>query len=227
MPAVLFDFNGVLVDDEELHFEAFREVLGKHGLTLDRARYYAELLGFDDAGLFRAALPGIDDHSLERLIADKARAYAAGCETGLRLFAGARELVVALHERGVHLGVVSGALRREIEGALARFGLADRFDFVVSAEDATRCKPDPLPYLTGLEHLRGRGDARSASECVVIEDSPPGVAAARAAGMKVVAVAHTVAPEALADADLVVPVLPALGADAVLALLQRQTPQGR
>ncbi|MBI2896386.1 MAG: HAD family phosphatase [Deltaproteobacteria bacterium] len=217
MPAVLFDFNGVLVDDEELHFEAFRAALAERGVVLGRERYYAELLGFDDAGLLEAVLPGVAPRELEEIASRKAAEYARRSASEPRPFDGVLGLVRALYAASVPMAVVSGALGHEVRSALGRFGIADCFRCIVASEDVDRCKPDPAGY---LEALRRLGDlVRSAAECVAIEDSPAGIAAAKAAGMRAIGVAHTVPREQLAQADLVAASVADLDVRAVLAVL--------
>src|SRR3954447_7914395 len=101
--AVIFDFNGVLVDDEHVHFELFREILGQEGIPMTARQYHEQFLGLDDRGCFEAALveagrvpdaPGLDD-----LIARKARRYVTVAAEGLRYFPGAAECLTALARR--------------------------------------------------------------------------------------------------------------------------------
>ncbi len=210
--AVVFDFNGVLVDDEMVHFALFRDVLAELGIELTEARYHAEYLGYDDRGCFEAALTGAgrsaDRATVDALIASKAARYIRAAEEGLRIFPGAGEVLASLAGRWP-LAICSGALRGEIEFALARMGVRDRVIAIVSAEDTTRCKPDPEGYLKALAILRRRADLADlkARECLVIEDSLAGVASALAAGMSVVGVAHTYRSDELvaAGAHAVVP----------------------
>ncbi len=217
MRAVLFDFNGVIADDEASHFEAFREVLTPRGIALDRARYDAELLGLDDAGVARHLFPGAGTEEHARFLADKSAAYDALTAGGVPAFPGAVELVVALAERGVPLAIVSGALRHEIERILGGYGLLDRFRIVVAAEDVRHCKPDPEGYLLGFEMLRAQGLVATADRCVVVEDSPAGIEAALSAGMRVVGVAHSAKLAELHRAHEAVPRIGDLSAETLLA----------
>ncbi len=198
--AVIFDFNGVLVDDEHVHFELFREVLAVEDLTLDEATYHDRYLGFDDRGCFWNALRdnGRDapDTLISALIARKAVRYAEVAETGLKFFPHAAESLTFLANR-FPIAICSGALRAEIEYALNRLEIRDRVHSITSAEDTTRCKPDPQGYLLALDCLRADHPALLASECLVIEDSIAGLQAASAAGMVAVAVTHTYSREEL------------------------------
>lgn len=206
MRATLFDFNGVLVDDEHVHLEAFREVLAPQGIVVSDADYAEKYLGFDDVGAFGAILrdAGHDasEATVARLVVAKTPAYFRRIETALRIFPGAVELLRRRADVGL-VGIVSGALRPEIEYALSRMGVADRVTFVVSAEDTTACKPDPEGFAAGLARVPG------GTRVVVVEDSVAGVQAAKAAGLRCVAVTHSYPREALlaAGADLVVDTL--------------------
>ncbi len=207
--AVLFDFNGVIIDDEGVHLDLFVEVLAPHGIVVDRDLYWKEFLGMDDRG----ALSGLwgkgkgtvpDESLLDALIRQKAVLYMKRLEKGLPLYHGAASLIRDLSSR-YPMGVVSGALRPEIEGTLSRAGLSDCFLFIVSAEDTVSGKPDPEGYLKGLALLRTSGNLFSVSpeEILVIEDSVQGVEAAKSAGLTAFAVCHTYSPESFDKADRV------------------------
>ena len=219
--AVFFDFNGVIIDDEPLQMKAYQEVLGREGLTVTEADYFGSL-GMDDRAFVRAAYERaereLDDETLTRVIEGKTAAHRKLIEGELPLFPGVVTLIKAL-KRGHPLGLVSMARRTEIDHVLERAGLTNYFDAVVSAEDVTRCKPDPSCYRSGLEFLnRRRGEAHiiplRADECLVIEDSPPGIRSARGAGMRTLGVTNTVPDRALREA----------GADSVTRSLADWTP---
>lgn len=205
--AVLFDFNGVIIDDERIHLELFQEVLEKYRVRLDESLYWKEFLGMDDRGAFsgawehvRGEKPG--EELLENLIREKAALYRNRLEKGLPLYEGAVSLIRGL-ARELPLGIVSGALREEILRTLILAGLEDLFGFVVSAEDTLRGKPDPEGYRIGFDRLRKTGFGGTPAHVLVIEDSVQGIDAARQAGMKTFAVGHTYPPEVLGAADRV------------------------
>jgi beta-phosphoglucomutase len=210
----IFDFNGVLVDDENVHFASFAEALAPLGLTLTRDEYDERYLGFDDAGAFDAILkdagraPTAGD--VARLVDAKKPIYMRRIATDLVVFEGAAELVRARASGGV-VGIVSGALRHEIEHCLGVMGVRDRVAFIVSAEDALRCKPDPEGYHIGIEALRAAG--APAERAVVVEDSIAGVESAKAAGLRCVSVGHSYPLDRLLRA----------GADAAVAHLRELT----
>ncbi len=214
--AVIFDFNGVLVDDEHVHFTLFQEIFAEEGIGLTEAQYLERYLGYDDRGCFETALAEAGQDAgrdrVDALIERKAKQYVSVAETGLRFFPAAAESLSALAQRWP-LAICSGALRPEIEFALARLDIRSQVLEIVSAEDTQRCKPDPEGYLLTLEALRAHAAVRlpdlQAHECLVVEDSLAGVESAKRAGMRAVAVGHTYKPEELvqAGADLVIPSL--------------------
>ncbi len=214
--AVIFDFNGVLVDDESLHFELFREVLAEVGVDLTERQYHQKYLGFDDRRCLEEVLTdnGRDapPSLLDDLIARKAARYIPRAEGGLRYFPGAIAAVQALARR-FPLAINSGALRPEIEFSLLRMGIRERIVAVVSAEDATNGKPDPEGYLLALDALRAAvGEDLEAAHCLVFEDSLAGIMSAKGAGMWAVGVSNTYVEDALrkAGADAVLPGLESL-----------------
>ncbi len=202
--AILFDFNGVIVNDEPQHCDALIATLATYGYPLDREQYYREYLGFDDRECFRYTFERMgrpaDEPLLREAIERKAALYEQAIRASMNLVPGAPEFVRAAAREGYRLAVVSGALRREVELVLGEAGLRSCFDAIVAAEDVSACKPDPQGYLRAREQL----DVPSA-QCVVIEDSLPGLAAARAAGMRCVMVATSHPATELAAADLVWP----------------------
>lgn len=199
--ATVFDFNGVLVDDEPLHLAVFREVLEPLGIEVTDRDYSDRYLGFDDVGAFRAILEDSrrepSDALLRELCARKKAAYMRRAERELRTFPGAAELLRRCATRGP-VGIVSGALRQEIELGLAVLGTRESIDFIVSAEDTSRCKPDPEGYELGVAALGGV--ALDRTRVLVIEDSVAGVRAAKAAGLTCLAVAHSYEASILREA---------------------------
>jgi beta-phosphoglucomutase len=220
--AVIFDFNGVLIDDESVHFALFQEVLAQEGVTITERDYHERYLGYDDRGCFDAALQDAGQHAdrarLDDLIARKARRYIEAAERGLRFFPAAAETLRSIAARWP-VAINSGALRPEIEYALRRMDCLDRVAAIVSAEDTDRCKPDPEGYRLAFEALRAHGRAATAdlapAACLVIEDSLAGIASAKAAGMRAVGVSTTYAAEQLREA----------GADDVVEALAAFTPE--
>jgi beta-phosphoglucomutase len=112
---------------------------------------------------------------------------------------------VALAAARVPVAIVSGAARAEIEPVVAAAGLTGRFAALVTADDVTRGKPDPEGYLRALELLAGHAPGLTAAEVTAFEDTEAGVASAKAAGLRCIAVSRTLPPQRLAAADALVP----------------------
>lgn len=211
--ALIFDFNGILVDDEPLHFALFRRVLAEEGVDLARDDYYGRYLGFDDRDCFAAALAGAGEacppQRLARLVARKAAYYREEIRRdGYPMFAGGAELAREAAAAGLTLALVSGALREEVVGGLEQAGIAGLFKQLVTADDVQRGKPDPEGYALALAALNGEPPLPARlihpHECVAIEDSPAGLEAAAACGLRTLGVAQTYPAEVLAEADAVV-----------------------
>ncbi len=232
--AVLFDFNGVLVDDEPIHLELFQRVLAEEGIALSAADYAARYVGLDDRTCFAAVLREAGEASdiprLMRLVTRKASYYRERIRRGgYPFFPGALELVAALAAEGRMLGVVSGALREEVEGALRQSAVLDRFKVLVTTEDVTEGKPHPEGYLKALEGLNSQPPLPERllhpHEVLAVEDSPAGLAAAADVGFPTLGVAHTFPAARLSGADVVTPSLRDLtpgGLDRLFAEVSRR-----
>ena len=223
--AVIFDFNGVIVDDEPIHLAAFREVLRPEGPELTDEAYWNELVGYDDRGVFTMLMERARERAepgrVQALVEAKASAYARMVAESVPVFPGVKAFIAEAARR-YKLGVCSGALRQEIEAHFATTGLRAYFGAIISAEDTRHGKPDPEGYLKALRALNtlyyeGASADQAAvihpQQCVVIEDSHAGIAAAKAAGMYCVAVPNTYPAEALSDADWLEPSLAEVSLD--------------
>ena len=200
--AIVFDFDGVLADSEPLHLLAYQEVLSSLGIAFTREEYYAQYLGFDDAGVFRAlgeahAWP-MDEARVAMLIAEKGRVFDALVETTDVLYPGAPECIEALAAY-YPVGIASGALRPEIEAVLRRARLERHFRFVVASGDTPESKPAPDPYALAAT-LHGLPP----HACLAIEDSHWGIASAKTAGLSCVGITTTYARGRLTLADRVI-----------------------
>jgi beta-phosphoglucomutase-like phosphatase (HAD superfamily) len=220
MRAVVFDFDGVIVDSEPLHFQALRESLLPEGIAISRDEYYARYLAFDDRGAIRRVLEdrGIaaDVDRVERIAGRKVGGFAGVLEH-VTFFPGVRELVRALAAE-MPLGIASGARHAEIDEILTAGGLREPFSVIVGADDVPRTKPDPAPYLTAARELGAFAPGLTPGQCLAFEDSLPGIASAVAAGMRVVGVAHSYPPAALRTAHRVVESLVGLEHDGLRSL---------
>ncbi|WP_447972862.1 HAD family hydrolase [Nitrospira sp. Kam-Ns4a] len=210
--AIIFDFDGVVADSEPTHFAVFQRVLKEEvGLRLTEEDYYARYLGFDDKGCFAAVLADQGHPAPQTLVDHLARCKAAvfldELKQRLVICPGIREFVREAGRR-CRLAIASGALRHEIEFVLEQAGIRKDFEHITSAEDVRRGKPDPEGFLHALAALNRRTPPGvpplAPGDCLVVEDSLPGIRGAHAAGMKVLAVANTHTLAELAEADVAV-----------------------
>jgi len=210
--AILFDFNGVIIDDEPLHQKAYFEVLSAHGIEQTAEEYYGSL-GMDDETFVRAAFKrakkNLSKEMMRSIIEREHELHRQMIEDELPLAPGVVTFIKAT-SRHFMLGVVSMAVRPEIDYVLKRAGLLKSFSIIISAEDVQACKPDPACYATAFDLLnQKRHEERKlpllAEECLVIEDAPPGIESARAARMRSLGVTNTVSEASLrrAGADVV------------------------
>ena len=221
--AIFFDFNGVIIDDETIQMKAYQEVLSGHEIALTEELYFGAL-GMDDKtfvpSMFEHAKKPLSDPLLEEVLGAKTGLHRQMIEE-LPLFPGVLTFLKAT-AREFQLGLVSMANIAEVSYVFQRAHLTPLFSVILTAEDASVCKPAPDCYLTGLSKLnelrhKERELPLLASECLAIEDSPPGIQSARAAGMRTLGVTNTVSEEALraAGADVVTKSLADWNVDAV------------
>ena len=215
--AVVFDFDGVLADTEGLHLRAFQDVFADRGWTLDRADYFERYLGYSDRDLVVAFAADVN-HSLSpvdvtAIVTDKARRYDQRLSSGSVLFDGAAAAIARLTAAEYRLAIASGSFHAEIAAILAANNLGHAFDAIVGADDVRRAKPAPDPYAAAVEAL-----GVAASHAVAIEDSHWGVAAAKAAGMRAIAVTTTTGAEELRQADVVLGSIGEVSVEQVLAM---------
>ncbi len=224
--AIFFDFNGVIIDDESIQMKAYQEVLRGHQIDLTE-EWYMSALGMDDRtfvrAMFERAKRPLTDAVLDAVQEAKTDLHRQMIED-LPLFPGVLTFLKAT-AREFSLGLVSMANKVEVGYVFERANLTPLFSVVVTAEDASVCKPAPDCYLAGLMKLNEKRQHERklpllASECLAIEDSPPGIQSARAAGMRTLGVTNTVPAEALraASAEVVTASLADWTVDAVKLL---------
>jgi beta-phosphoglucomutase len=207
--AILFDFDGVIVNSEPLHFQAFQAVLGREGIELSQEEYYRDLIGFDDRGVFRSVFAKngrpLEPGAFQRVMTRKSQAMLDLIRAGrYPALPGVEALVRSAH-RHYPLGICSGALREEIEMMLDGIHLRDCFGVIVAAEDVTVGKPDPSGYLLAARLLAHRAKKPlGIGQCLVVEDAPTVIESARAAGFAVLGVATSYPVAKLGGATYVV-----------------------
>jgi HAD superfamily hydrolase (TIGR01509 family) len=211
--AIIFDFNGVIADDETTHFLAFQQALAEDGLALTKDEYYGAYLGMDErtctAALVRSATGRHDSAREQRIAERKASLFKSLTETHKpSLFPGVVEFVQRAATR-YRLAIASGGRRRQIELALRGTPIEKSFVALVAAEDTPIGKPDPAMYRLVLARINETEPhphpVIQPAECLVVEDSLAGIQSALAAGMRVVGLATTYPTDQLTAAHLVLP----------------------
>ena len=200
--AVIFDFNGTLSHDEPILCEIYSDLFAEYGRPLSAQEYFDELAGLSDPEIVRTWL-GRDHPSVDEVIQRRIARYRERVADGSSVPGQVREAVRYAAAR-VHVAVVSGAARAEIVPVLQAAGLAGLVGPIVAAEDVAQGKPHPAGYLRALTHLDRGADA---SDVLVFEDTEAGIASAKAAGIRCIAVLGTLAPKRLAAADEIVPAI--------------------
>lgn len=181
---VILDLDGTIVDSTADYLAVWAELLTEHGLDDDPAAFAARATRTNVQILLGSDAPADE---IERLAADQAaRGQARMRARGVRAHPGMVELIHALHAQGVKLALATAAERANAEWCLAQLGIENDFDSVVVDRDVPRGKPAPDIYLEALARL-GAAPAR----CGVMEDSVTGTRAAKAAGLRVLAVLTT------------------------------------
>ena len=221
---IIFDFNGVLVDDEAIHFSAFQQTLQEEGLNLDWEEYCEKYLPYDDHNLFTHFLKDRDRPSslqdMDRLIQVKSRHYFKAMEQATPAIQSSIAFVNDTPPE-VALAIASGAARREIEFILDQLDLRQRFSPIIAASDVENGKPHPEAFLKALKGLQERDPSLERDGTIVIEDSDRGVDSAHQAGMKCVALSTTCPPKRLSEADLVLETLEGWSLHQLAARLER------
>ncbi|MEZ0195437.1 HAD-IA family hydrolase [Pseudomonas qingdaonensis] len=194
LEALLFDLDGTLTDTDTLHLQALQQLLREQGRELSEAEFDAHVSGRANADMCRYLFPGrpVAEHEA---FADRKEARFRALSPTFQPTAGLERLLAHAERRGIGMAVVTNAPRANAQHMLAAMGLAQRFEHVLVAEELARAKPDPLPYLTGLERLGARAD-----HALAFEDSVPGVTAASRAGILTVGLSTSQAPQVLLEA---------------------------
>lgn len=226
LDAVIFDFDGVLVDSEPFHQAAINAVLAPLGLELSQEEYEEHYLGFDDRGVFQHRFHVVhrplEQAELRRLVDGKAVAFAnLIAERGIQPFPGAVELLAALKSEKIPLALCTGATHRDVNVILHKVPALDRFDAIVTTDEVATSKPDPTCYRLALEKLwlaHPQYNIRPL-HALAIEDSPWGIEAAKGAGLRVAGLESSYTAPRLHKADFTLPSLSGVTPAALDSLL--------
>jgi beta-phosphoglucomutase len=192
-----FDFNGTLSHDEPILYSIYRDLFAEHGRPLSEQDYYGRLAGLSEEAIISGWLD-VDGEKLATLVAERVERYRDRAGDGSTVSDEVR-LAVRHAAARVPVVVVSGAFRSEIEPVLEASGLASLFTHLVTADDVVHGKPHPEGYERAVALL-----GIPPAEIVAFEDTEAGIAAAKDAGLRCLAVAGTLPPGRLARADEIV-----------------------
>jgi beta-phosphoglucomutase len=217
LKAVIFDFDGVLVDSELLHYQAFNSVFAPFKFQISTQEYFDRFLGLSDKELLQIVDKeknlSLSSQQFKQLLAEKAVIFGKLASTQAGVIDGVPKFLEMLADNKIHKAICSGALLPEIELILKGANLRDFFEAIVSAEQVKKGKPDPEGFLLALKLLnklvrRSCGGKTHPTikpqDCIVIEDSHWGLEAAKNAGMHPVAVTNTYSAEQLKPADKII-----------------------
>ena len=208
--AVIFDFDGVIVDTEPLHYKAFKQILIPYGLGFSWEQYIETYMGFDDRDAFTQAFNtkniDLSHDELTRLISAKAAIFQDVIRSGVTPYPGVIDLIKTLQSAKTPLAICSGALRSDIMPILEMLNISDCFGIIVSADEVAKSKPDPECYRLAFERLSSQWPVSVLlpAQTIAIEDTPAGISAALNAGIQVIAVTNSYQRHYLSDATFIV-----------------------
>ncbi len=199
LKAVLFDFNGVIINDESIHRELIDELLLSENLKPQGKEYLKASIGRIDrvyiSELLKLRGRFIDEKDLNKLVAKKSIAYNQCLDKleTLPIYPGVVEFIAELHASGYKLGLVTSTIRSEVELILKRVEIDRYFETIITGDEVTHGKPEPDGYLLAIDRLNKLDPNLnlSVAECLSIEHTFTGIQTAKHAGIQVVAIAHT------------------------------------
>lgn len=219
--AIIFDFDGVIIDSEPLHFKAFKKVLDPLNVDFTEEEYWSKYLAMSDKDLFINLKEdrnlNWDTNTIEQLIEIKGKYFLKFLQEEPNFFHGINNVLLDLY-RSFILTIASGALKHEIQFALKKLNADILFKFIISAEEVQQGKPNPEIYLKAYEKLASIDPSIKKEQCLAIEDSIHGIIAAHNAGIKCMAVAHSYKEEDISIADSILPHISLLNSNIVKGL---------
>lgn len=197
---VIFDMNGVITDDEEIHELATKEIFAKIGMELTSEIYRDLCLGRTDLASFKDLFKkfAIKNQNIENLIAKKSKRYQFLIQDNLKVYPGVLKLINDLYKKYT-LALTSSSTQNEVYTVVNQLDIKKYFQTIVTSKDVVHGKPLPEPYLLTANRLMVQPE-----NCLVIEDSENGVQSAISAGMKCIAISNTEDPKKLIKADIII-----------------------
>lgn len=207
---LIFDFNGVLVDDESLHLWAFQQALQQMGLSLNETEYYKKYVVYDDRNFFQNLLRdrgySTSTEQINSLTVVKSSCYFKAIGEKIPVIQPSVDFLMALPPN-LPVAIASGAARKEIEFILGRLELTQRLAGIVASEDVFNGKPNPETFLKALNCLKDRQSGLKPCQVCVIEDSAPSIPSIHSLAMRCIALTTVQTAECLSEADLVLDTL--------------------
>ena len=196
--ALLWDLDGVVVDSGRYHYEAYRDLLSKLGRDLDQDTF-RDFFGRRNDDIIRSLFGDLSAEQISALSAEKEEIFRSKIADRTEALPGALALMRRMNASDKRQTIVSSTPRANLQLILGSLGIRPLLQAIVGEEDVSLGKPDPQGFLLGAKLLETQP-----AECLVLEDAPAGITAAKRAGIPCIAVATTQHPDSLVDADLVV-----------------------
>ncbi len=200
--AIIFDFDGVIVDSEPLHYRAFLATAQQAGVEIDFGydEYLRKYVGYDDREGFHEMIASVQPatvgspafaSTIVSLCEKKKDVFASIVAQGFETIPGVIEFIGSLPV-DFPIAIASGATREDIDLILGHLGIGPRFSTIVTASDVARSKPDPMTYRMALGNLKKQtGLALDSSRVLAIEDTPAGIESALGAGLRTLGLTTT------------------------------------
>lgn len=196
--AVLFDFDGVVVDSMHQHYQAWSKTFAEHNIRFSKHEFFQlEGQGAHTIAAILGERYGLNKDAAINLVTQKVKFYYQ--DVSIKFYDHIFELLSLLKEQNIPMCVVTGGYRKRVE-EVVNMHFKDTFKHIISIDDVTHGKPHPEPFLKGAAKLGFSGE-----ECIVVENAPLGIQAAKAAGCTVLAVETTLNSADLQQADYVYP----------------------
>ena len=217
LEAVLWDMDGVIADTADYHYNAWREVLAERGVTLTKADFM-KLFGQRHDTIIKFALgDNLPPEEFDKINARKQALYRRNVAQNIVPLPGAVALIKALKKNHIKTAIGSSAVQANIDVILQGLGIEKDFQAIVPGTEVAEGKPSPLIFQLAAKKLGVKP-----ANCVVIEDAIAGVAAAKSAGMKCLAVTNSHPTQSLKDADLIVDTLEKVDINTLKALFDKE-----
>lgn len=198
--AAIFDMDGTMINNMVYHKKAWQEFLKRHGIGLTEDEFRQKISGKKNNQIFELVFgKKLDAESEAAFTEEKEGIYRELFAPDIKEVAGLIDTIATLHERGIKTAIATTAPAKNRDFALKSLGLEDKFEVILGDEHVSQGKPHPEIYLLAAEKL-----GVSPSKCLVFEDSPPGVASGKNAGMTVVGILSSHSAHEVSDADYTV-----------------------